>query len=154
VMKLSRAYVRRLYNQHAATFVASERLARVLRDWGVRNVRVVSLGVNLDIFHPDEVDREAKRRSLGIDSSTKLLLYVGRLAKEKNAGTWFRAFERLQKRPPKGARLLVIGDGPMRTQLRKLQTGCKKVSWIKYAADPRELARYYRAADLFVHPGA
>ena len=33
VMKLSRAYVRKLYNQHAATIVASEGLARVLRDW-------------------------------------------------------------------------------------------------------------------------
>src|SRR5204863_2688158 len=39
VMKLSRAYVRKLYNEHAATLVASERLASVLRDWGVHNVR-------------------------------------------------------------------------------------------------------------------
>ena len=153
VMKLSRAYVRKLYNQHAVTLVASERLALVLRDWGVHNVQVVSLGVNPDIFHPDEGDREAKRRTLGFDSSTKLLLYVGRLAKEKNAGTLFRAFEILQKRRPKGVQLLVIGDGPERTQLRKLQARCKNVRWIKYAADPRELARYYRAADLFIHPG-
>ena len=35
VMKLSRAYVRKLYNQHAATVVASDLLGRVLRDWGV-----------------------------------------------------------------------------------------------------------------------
>ena len=153
VMKLSRAYVRKLYNQHAVTLVASERLARVLRDWGVDNVRVVSLGVNVDIFHPDDLDREAKRRSLGLDSSRKLLLYVGRLAKEKNAGTLFRAFEMLQKRRPKGLQLLVIGDGPERTQLRKLQTRFKNVRWVKYVSDPRELARYYRAADLFVHPG-
>src|SRR3979411_3417665 len=33
VMKLSRAYVRKLYNQHAATLVASKRLAQVLGDW-------------------------------------------------------------------------------------------------------------------------
>ena len=47
----------------------------------------------------------------------------------------------------------MIGDGPERNQLRKLQTRTKNVSWIKYCADPRELSRYYRAADLFVHPG-
>src|SRR5438552_6212062 len=47
VMKLSRAYVRKLYNQHAATLVASERLGGILRDWGVENVRVLSLGVNV-----------------------------------------------------------------------------------------------------------
>jgi len=50
VMKLSRAYVHKLYNQHTATLVASEQLARVLRDWGVRNVRVLGLGVNTEIF--------------------------------------------------------------------------------------------------------
>ncbi len=54
VMKLSRAYVRKLYNQHAATVVASDLLGRVLRDWGVHNVRVLSLGVNTEIFRPTD----------------------------------------------------------------------------------------------------
>src|SRR5437016_9248631 len=82
VMKLSRAYVRKLYNQHAATLVASERLAGILRDWGVEKVRVLSLGVNIDIFRPDKSEAEATRKSLMV-SAERLLLYVGRLAKEK-----------------------------------------------------------------------
>ena len=153
VMKLSRAYVRKLYNQHAATLVASERLARVLRDWDVHNVRVLSLGVNIDIFRPEESPSEAARKSLHVEPDRKLLLYVGRLAKEKNTATLFRAFEILEQHRPHEFHLLVIGDGPERTQLRKLQARCKNVSWIKYCAEPRELARYYQTADLFVHPG-
>jgi alpha-1,6-mannosyltransferase len=153
VMKLSRAYVRKLYNQHAATLVASERLARVLREWDVRNVRVLSLGVNIDIFHPGKSDGEATRASLNLKPGQKLLLYVGRLAKEKNTAKLFRAFEILQRRQPDEFHLLVIGDGAQRNQIQKLQTRCKDVSWIRYCAEPRELARYYRAADLFVHPG-
>jgi alpha-1,6-mannosyltransferase len=153
VMKLSRAYVRKLYNQHAATLVASKRLAQVLRDWDVRNVRVLSLGVNTDIFRPDKSDREATRASLHLKPGRKLLLYVGRLAKEKNTATLFRAFEILHRRRPTGFHLLVIGDGSQRSQLGKLQKRTKNVSWIRYCAEPRELARYYRAADLFVHPG-
>src|SRR2546421_8383474 len=153
VMKLSRVYVRKLYNEHAATLVASERLASLLRDWGVRNVRVVSLGVNLDIFRPDASEKDTIRRALGLNSQKKVLLYVGRLAKEKNTATLFAAFKLLQQRRPNEFQLLVIGDGPERTQLRKLQARTKNVSWVRYCADPRELARYYRAADLFVHPG-
>jgi alpha-1,6-mannosyltransferase len=153
VMKLSRAYVRKLYNQSAATLVASERLAGVLRDWGVRNVRVLNLGVNIDIFHPGKSDAGATRESLGIDPGRKLLLYVGRLAKEKNTARLFRAFEILQRRHPRDFHLLVIGDGPERNQLRKLESRCENVSWIRYCAEPADLARYYRAADLFVHPG-
>jgi alpha-1,6-mannosyltransferase len=153
VMKLSRAYVRKLYNQHAATLVASKRLAQVLRDWDVRNVRVLSLGVNTDIFRPDKSDREATRASLHLKPGRKLLLYVGRLAKEKNTAKLFRAFEILHRRRPSGFHLLVIGDGAQRSQLGKLQKRTNNVSWIRYCAEPRELARYYRAADLFVHPG-
>ena len=153
VMKLSRDYVCKLYNQCAATLVASERLARVLRDWGVRNVRVLSLGVNVDIFRHDKSDVRSTRAALGIGSNRKLLLYVGRLAKEKNTATLFRTFESLQRRCPNEFHLLVIGDGAQRNQLRQLRTRNKNVAWIRYCAEPRELARYYRAADLFVHPG-
>ncbi|HET9800691.1 MAG TPA: glycosyltransferase, partial [Chthoniobacterales bacterium] len=95
----------------------------------------------------------ATRKSLGVASDKKLLLYVGRLAKEKNTARLFRAFEVVDQRRPNEFHLLVIGDGPERAQLRKLQTRCTNVSWIKYCAGPLELARFYQAADLFVHPG-
>src|SRR5260370_16997823 len=83
----------------------------------------------------------------------KLLLYGGRLAKEKNPTKLFRAFEILQERRPNDFHLLMIGDGAQGNQLRKLQARCKNLSSIRYCAEPKELARYYRAADLFVHPG-
>ncbi len=153
VMKLSRGYVRRLYNRFAATLVASDRLADVLREWDVRNVYVVELGVNIDIFRPDEGDREPIRRSLRVEPGRKLLLFVGRLAKEKNIASVFKAFAILNERRPNAFHFLVIGEGPQRRQLRQLQEEHRNVSWIRYCAEPRELARYYRAADLFVHPG-
>jgi alpha-1,6-mannosyltransferase len=49
--------------------------------------------------------------------------------------------------------LLIIGDGPQRAQLRKLEAETRNVKWLQYCTDPLELARHYRAADLFVHPG-
>ncbi|HLW36496.1 MAG TPA: glycosyltransferase [Chthoniobacterales bacterium] len=153
VMKLSRGYVRRLYNRFAATLVASDRIAQILRDWGVHNVHVVKLGVNIEVFHPGESDREPVRQSLGVELGRKLLLYVGRLAKEKNTAKLFKAIAMLNARAPGSFHLLVIGEGPQRKQLRELQGQHQNVSWIPYCAEPRELARYYRAADLFVHPG-
>ena len=153
VMKLSRGYVRRLYNRFAATLVASDRIGQVLREWGVNNVHVVKLGVNIEIFHPISHDRESIRKSLGLEPGRKLLLYVGRLAKEKNTAKLFKAFAILNDRMPGRFHLLVIGEGPQRKKLRELQQTHRNVSWIRYCADPRELARYYRAADVFVHPG-
>ncbi len=154
-MNLTRAYLRKLYNRFQATLVPSDLLAGVLSEWGVGNVRVVRLGVNADVFKPVPDDRRATRQSLGVDREQNLLLWVGRLATEKNTRTLFRTFELLQQRRPNKFHLLVIGDGPQRTELRQLQSrSCgRNVSWIQYCTDSTDLARYYRAADLFVHPG-
>ncbi|HTH19912.1 MAG TPA: glycosyltransferase, partial [Candidatus Udaeobacter sp.] len=111
------------------------------------------LGVNAEIFHPDGSGTETVRRSIGVNSAQNLLLYVGRLAKEKNTATLLRAFKILQRRRPNEFHLLVIGDGADRAQLRKLQLRAHNLSWIRYCADPCELAGFYRAANLFVHPG-
>jgi alpha-1,6-mannosyltransferase len=152
-MKLTRAYVRRLYNRFDVTLVPSERLAGVLLEWGVHNVRPVRLGVNTEVFKAAPDDAQATRESLRVERDRKLLLYVGRLAKEKNAQTLFRAFEILRRGDRNQFHLLVIGDGPQRKRLETLRRHTGNVSWIPYCTESGDLARYYRAADLFVHPG-
>ncbi len=82
-----------------------------------------------------------------------MLLYVGRLAQEKNTQLLFEAFALLRQRPSADFHLLVIGDGQQREVLQKLEATTGRVSWIPYCTDSRQLAEYYRAADLFVHPG-
>jgi alpha-1,6-mannosyltransferase len=152
-MKLTRTYVHKLYNRFQATLVPSEKLADLLSDWGVRNVRPVRLGVNTDIFKPVPDDKATTRQSLGVGRGETLLLYAGRLAREKNTQTLFRAFEVLRQRNHNKFHLLVIGDGPQRSKVQKLQRRIGKVSWISYCSDSVDLAHYYRSADLFVHPG-
>src|SRR5207244_7052949 len=84
----------------------------------------------------------------------RLFVYLGRRARENNTQTLFRAFEFLQGRS-REFHLLIIGDGPQRKELRQLQSrSCgKDVSWIQYCTDSADLARYYCAANLLVHPG-
>jgi alpha-1,6-mannosyltransferase len=153
VMNLARRYVRNLYNRFEATLVPSQPLAEVLADWGVRNVKVVPLGVNTDAFKAEPNDRLATRKALGLESDQQLLLYVGRLSKDKNTQTLFEAFDLLEQRRPGQFHLLVVGDGPQRAGLIDLQRRGGSVSWVQYSTDSFDLARSYRAADLFVHPG-
>ncbi len=153
VMDVARRYVCKLYNQFEVTFVPSLRLGKLLEEWGVENVRGVNLGVNTEVFRPDLDDALATRESLGIEPGQKLLLYIGRLAQEKNTQTLFRSFELLMKRGPDRFHMLVIGDGAQREELRRLRSEIGGVTWIPYCTESAQLARYYRAADLFVHPG-
>ena len=153
VMDLARRYVGQIYNQFEATLVPSARLGQLLTDWGVRNVHAVDLGVNVDVFQPQPDDADATRRSLGMPTDGCLLLYVGRLAQEKNTQTLFQAFARIVQREPGRFHLLVVGDGLQRRELLELQERVGSVTWRPYCADSEELARYYRAAELLVHPG-
>ena len=153
LMAFARSYVWNLYNRFAATLVPSPQLAEVLRTWGVQNVRPVSLGVNTEIFRADVADKLTTRATLAIPADRKLLLYVGRLAPEKNTTTLFEAFELLRAKTSEAFHLLVIGDGPDRKALETIVNAGAAVSWIPYCTDSRQLARYYRAADIFVHPG-
>lgn len=152
-MDLSRRYIRTLYSQFERTFVPSEKLAALLRDWGVPRIVATDLGVDVGTFRPDEQDGAAARGGLGVPEDARLLLYVGRLAVEKNTRTLFQAFRLLHRREPGRYRLLAVGDGNQRGLLEDLRKETGAVIWKNYCADTGELARLYRAADIFVHPG-
>src|SRR5207253_11022293 len=119
----------------------------------VGDVRAVSVGVDAAVFSASPDDTAATRAELDLPASWRLLLYVGRLAKEKNTSLLFRAFAHLTRNGSRDFHLLVIGDGPERGDLAELQARCPNVTWMRYCTDSADLARYYRAADLFVHPG-
>ena len=153
VMDLARRYVRQIYNRLEATLVPSARLGQVLTDWGVRNVHAVDLGVNTEVFRPQPDDAATTRKSLSIPPDCCLLLYVGRLAQEKNTQTLFAAFKLLVRQEPGRYQLLIVGDGLQRGALRELQEQTGSVTWQPYSTDSEELARFYRAAELLVHPG-
>jgi alpha-1,6-mannosyltransferase len=148
---IARRYVRELYNRFAATIVPSPALAQLLEKWGVHNTRLGELGVDTELFHaqPDRDERRQVREALDIAGDKTLLLYVGRLAPEKNVVTLFDAFEKLD-----GSRfgLVVVGDGTERRHLSRLRERNPGVHWLPYQGDGQQLARLYRAADLFVHP--
>ncbi len=154
LMSLARRYVCNLYNRFERTVVPSPALGQLLTNWGVHNVATADLGVDPAIFQPHPLLNEDGRAELNIPSNRFLLLYVGRLAQEKNTHTLFAAFRLLAAAHPNRFHLLIIGDGLQRVQLQALQSEPGiPVSWLPYSDDPARLACLYRAADLFVHPG-
>lgn len=158
ILDLSRRYIRNLYNRFERTLVPSPALGAVLEQWGVRNIAHTDLGVNTEIFHPVPGDKEAIRTELEIPQDRTLLLYVGRLAFEKNTQTLFAAYQHLVQREPGRYHLLIVGDGLQREELEQLRTALggktrAPMTWLSYCRDSERLASMYRAADLFVHPG-
>ena len=146
----SKRYIRSLYNRFERTMVPSPALGRLLTEWGVHNVAPIDLGVDAAVFHPQPNGEKRLHEEFAIPPSRRLLLYVGRLAHEKNTHTLFAAFRAL---PRDRYHLIVVGDGSQRNAVEQVRRETGAVTWLPYCADSAELARLYRGADLFVHPG-
>jgi glycosyltransferase involved in cell wall biosynthesis len=96
-------------------------------------------------------DRSEVRQSLGIPPDQKVMLYVGRLAKEKNLETLFESVQIAFRADPL-LRLWLVGDGPYRQecmrQVRQMGIG-DRVRFVGFV--PRsEVDKFYAASDVFV----
>jgi glycosyltransferase involved in cell wall biosynthesis len=137
-------YLRWFHNRTALTLCPTPSIRRLLMERGFANVETWSRGVDGGRFRPGLRDPQL-RRDLGFDSGDVVLLYVGRLAPEKNLAMLFAAFRQLQG--PK--RLLLVGDGPLRRELER--TAPAGVIFAGYRQG-EDLARHYASADIFAFP--
>jgi glycosyltransferase involved in cell wall biosynthesis len=138
--------LRRLHNATDRTFVPTRALEHELGALGFRRLAVVGRGVDGARFAPTHRSIEL-RRDWGVPDGAPLVLYVGRVAPEKNVTLALDAFEALQADAP-DARMVVVGDGPQREALASLHPRVRFVG----ARHGELLAACYASADLFVFP--
>jgi 1,2-diacylglycerol 3-alpha-glucosyltransferase len=122
-----------------------------LRDLGVHaRIAVIPSGIDVDRFGTGRRD-DALRARLGVSGGGKLILFVSRLAREKNVDLLLRAFALAND---EGARLIVAGDGPERLELETLAAHLGVASRVAFlgAVDREALPDLYASADAFVFP--
>jgi glycosyltransferase involved in cell wall biosynthesis len=140
-------YLRHLHNQTLTTFAPTRELCDELMQKGLRNARVLGRGVDGNLFGSHHRD-VALRKSWGIDNEqTPVVLYVGRLAAEKNLELAISAFHAFRQTSPQ-ARMVLVGSGPLEDKLRKAHPELIFVGVQKGL----ELARHYASADWFFFP--
>jgi len=112
-------------------------------------IAVVPTGVDLDRFRPSE--RTAARRALGLAGGVPLVLYVGRLDREKSVDRVLLAFDRIAGTLG-GAQLWLVGQGKETEPLRRLATGLGASGRVHFAGvrAHERLPAWYQAADLFL----
>lgn len=146
-----RRYVVRLYNRMSATAVSSRRLCVVLESVGIERIVQVSLGTDIRTFYR-RPSRDLIRSKLNLTKETKLLLFVGRMAREKNIKNLIAALDQLPESCPP-CHLLLVGDGELDETVKREAAARSNLTWMPYCESAQRLADYYSAADLFVHPG-
>ncbi len=139
-------YLRWFHNRTRLTLVPTAQGARGLEQDGFQRVGVMSRGVDTELFSPSRRS-EALRQSWGAGPDDPVVVYVGRIAAEKNLGLAVTAFLKLRVIEPR-ARFVLVGDGPERAPL------AEKYPEFHYAGMQRgtDLASHYASGDMFLFP--
>lgn len=138
-----------IFSRCDLVFAATEAQAQRLREYGVRNVKLVPLGVDAKLFHPDKRSEEV-REDLGADADTLLLLYAGRLDAEKDVLTLVKAFQQLDL---PDAKMVLVGEGPLREELEAEAERTPGLQIRPYEKDKPTYARLLASADIYVTAG-
>ena len=139
-------HLRKLHNRTAATFVPTRALAAELGADGFANLRVMARGVDTALFSPTR--RSASlRQQWGLGEHELAVLYVGRLAAEKNLRVVLAAFDAIAVDRP-DAKLVFVGDGPMTERLKRQ---CPQAVFCG-SRRGGDLAAHYASGDLFLFP--
>jgi glycosyltransferase involved in cell wall biosynthesis len=137
-------YLRWFHNQTACTLAPTDEMCAQLAADGFQRLRTLSRGVDAVLFSPGKRSAELRAR-WGVGPADPVMIYVGRIAAEKNMAQAVDAFLAMQAAEPR-ARFVLVGDGPERASLEV------KHPEFHYAGMRRgeELAAHYASADAFL----
>jgi len=148
---LARLISKNQCNQVDAIVAPSQPMLDVLRTYGINTkAEVIATGLQEASFNT--ADSEAFKAKYGIAQNRPMLLYVGRVAFEKNIDFLVRVTQLLTKDIPE-VLLVITGEGPAEHCLRALVKTLgieNNVQFIGYLDRNTELNACYKAADIFV----
>ncbi len=119
-----------------------------------KDVHIVPTGIEIERFLKKDIDRakvKKLRQNLGIQNDDFVILFVGRIGKEKSVDVLIDGQVLISRKYPR-AKLVIVGDGPDIEQFKKRVKRLKlsdnvifvgKVPW-------EEVPYYYNIADVFV----
>ena len=119
-----------------------------------KDVHIVPTGIEIERFFKKDIDRakvKKLRQNLGIQNDDFVILFVGRIGKEKSVDVLIDGQVLISRKYPR-AKLVIVGDGPDIEQFKKRVKRLKlsdnvifvgKVPW-------EEVPYYYNIADVFV----
>lgn len=125
---------------------------RVVADYGICGDRCHTVygGVDEDIFFPAGLAaKQNARQGLGIAEDAFVVTWTGRLSPEKNVGLLIRSVAACRQRPD---RVLLVGDGPDRTQLERLVCDLGLDECILFLGEHGDVRPFLHAADVFAFP--
>jgi len=143
---------RHLLNRVDSVVVPSEKIRGLLSEYGVGNpMFTIPSGIELETYRerigPEEIIQY--RRELGIPQSNRVLISLGRVAREKNIQELVSYIKQMKR---EDLTLLIVGDGPYLEKIKALVKYYAIETKVVFTGmvDPTEVYKYYQLGDVFV----
>lgn len=142
-------------NSVDSIIVPTAKVKTALIDYGIKNkVNIVPTGVDLKPFSKylySENEINKAKLELGLNKEDKVILFVGRIAKEKSVDIIINNMPEVIKHDPQ-IKLLIIGGGPETEHLKALSRKINCSNSIIFAGEKPwcEIGKYYQIGDVFV----
>lgn len=152
VAKFSKAVLKKTQQ----VIVPTKKVEELLKKYEITEpISVIPTGIDLKRFQNvlSKEERNRRREELGISKDSKVLVSIGRLAKEKNLEEILIYFEKLTREESVSKlRLLIVGDGPDRERLEGLAKTLQLQEKVIFTGmvTPEEVDQYYQLGDVFV----
>jgi len=119
-------------------------------NFGIPMVRYIpGVGIDCQKFRDTKIDKNQKRRSLGIPNNSFVILSVGELNKNKNHETILRAISKIGDQKIK---YIICGKGSLIGYLEKLSEALGIRKQVKLLGYRNDIAEICKASDIFVFP--
>jgi 1,2-diacylglycerol 3-alpha-glucosyltransferase len=147
-----RAIARDFSNRCNVVVAPSQMVADYLRQIGI-NTLIVKIPTGIDMDEFKELDRNWLKTSYSVRPEEKVLLFIGRLGKEKNITFLLKSFQDVSKCIP-DCRLVLVGKGPLEEYLRQLcrQQGIRDKVIFTGELSRQQIVHCYASSDLLVFP--
>jgi 1,2-diacylglycerol 3-alpha-glucosyltransferase len=153
--EMARTYSRMFCNSCCTIITPTEKTRDLLLEYNIeRPIEVIPTGIDMDKFKtsPGDADKILKiKNELGIGPNERVILYIGRIAKEKNIDAIVRQLPEYFN-TNKNEKMLIVGDGPYRSDLELLAKKLNISDRIIFAGERpwEEIASYYKIGSVFV----
>lgn len=142
-------------NTVARVIVPTEKVKELLQKYSVyREISVIPTGVDLKKFNPslyEQEDINNIKAEYGILKEDKVILYIGRVSREKNIIETINAMENYMK-DGKTVKFLIVGSGPEMDELKDRVAELDLKQKIIFAGSKPwdTIGLYYQVGDVFV----
>jgi len=112
---------------------------------------VLKDAINIKKFEYNTIQRIQMRKKLGIPAESFVIGNIGRMVWQKNQKYVLNLFNKISQQMP-GAKLLIVGEGPMKAELLRLVNSLDLSNKIVFAPYMENIENIYQAMDCFLFP--